>query len=301
MSVQSLNKQFGIAGQLEFVEGPGGLVQARIANNLGKALVSTYAGQVLHFKPRAEEEDLLFVSKSAYFADGKAIKGGAPVCWPWFGPDPEGKGRPAHGFVRNRQWRVTGSAALDDGTTQIELGLDADAGTREIWPHDFQLRIRITVGSELQIELVTTNLGEQPFQLTQALHTYFRIGDIKTTRVLGLQGLEYVDKVDGGARKTQQGQVLIDGEVDRIYQGVEGELEIEDAGFDRHIRIFSSGSRSAVVWNPWAEIAAGMADLGNDDYRRMLCVETTNAGEDVVSVTPGESFTLGVRYSVESA
>ena len=299
MNIENLNASFAIAGQLEFIEGRGGLSLARIANSTAEALISVYAGQVLHYRPAGEEEDLLFVSDTAYFADGKAIKGGVPVCWPWFGADPEGKGRPAHGFVRNRQWEVIATESLRDGATMIVLGVDSSEGTRLVWDNEFELRIEITVGSTLRIDLKTTNKGTQSFDLTQALHTYFNIGDIQRTQVLGLEGGHYIDKVNGGAEKVQAGGVKIEGEVDRIYKEVSGDLIIVDATLKRRIRIRSQGSNSAVVWNPWMEIAHSMADLGDEDYRRMLCVETTNAADDVVHLAPGGTWCLGVEYAVE--
>jgi glucose-6-phosphate 1-epimerase len=298
MDIQTLNNKFAIADQLEFVQGAGGLILAKISNAQAEALVSTYAGQVLNFKPTGMDDDLLFMSEQAYFEDGKAIKGGIPVCWPWFGPDPKGLGRPSHGFVRNRQWSVMGTHALDGGTTQIILGLDADEETHSVWPNAFELRVEITIGTRLRVALKTTNKGGESFDLTQALHTYFLVGDIGRVQVLGLDGRRYFDKVDGGKEKVQTGVLMVESEVDRIYQEISGDLAIDDAQLERRIQISSEGSNTAVVWNPWADIATNMADLGDKDYRRMLCVETANAGDDVVTVAPGETYTLSVGYGL---
>lgn len=299
MNIEQLNTDFAIADHLDFIEGEGGLIQARIRNDLGEAVVSTYAGQVLSYRPAGEEQDLLFVSDTAYYQEGKAIKGGVPVCWPWFGPDPEGKGRPAHGFVRNRQWRVMGSNTLDDGATRLVLGLDSDYHTLGTWPHPFELRIEIIVGATLDVGLITLNEGKEAVAVTQALHTYFQVGDAGRCRVLGLEGTDYIDKMDGGKQKHQDGPVTIGGEVDRIYTGVENDLLLDDPAWGRRIRIQSGGSRSAVVWNPWADTAKAMADLGDDDYQRMLCVETANAGPDVVDIPAGGDYRLQVRYGIE--
>jgi glucose-6-phosphate 1-epimerase len=299
MNLESLNSNFAIDGQLEFVEGQGGLILVKIRNALGEALVSTYAGQVLNYRPTGEEEDLLFLSGRAYFEDGKAIKGGVPVCWPWFGPDPQGLGRPAHGFVRNRQWDVIATEQLQDGSTRLVLGLESNDETRAIWANEFQLRIAIRVGASLKIELMTSNQGESAFELTQALHTYFNVGDIQRVQVLGLEGRQYIDKTDAGTEKSQSGPVVIEGEVDRIYKAVAGDLIIDDRQLGRRIRIGSGGSNSAVVWNPWVEIAAQMGDLADEDYRRLLCVETTNAADDLVSVNPGDTYSLVAEYRIE--
>ena len=299
MDTRTLNSQFGIAGQLQFFEGQGGLIFVKISNPQADALVSTYAGQVLRFKPADVADEVLFMSGQAYFEVGKAIRGGIPVCWPWFGPDPQGQGRPSHGFVRNCQWSVIGTRALDGGATQIVLGVDADAETLAIWPRPFELRVEITVGAVLKVALRTTNKGEESFDLTQALHSYFLVSNIEHAQVLGLQGRRYVDKADDGAVRIQSGAVVVEGEVDRIYQEISGELIVDDAELERRIHIASEGSNSAVVWNPWVDTARNMADLGDQDYQRMLCMETSNAGDDVVSVAPSETYTLSVAYRVQ--
>ncbi|CAA7625280.1 D-hexose-6-phosphate mutarotase [Magnetospirillum sp. UT-4] len=297
MDIQDLAQRFGITDRIRFVAGKGGLILAELDAAGGSAVVSTYAGQVLSFRPDGAE-DLMFLSDTAYYAPGKAIKGGVPVCWPWFGPDPEGKGRPGHGFVRNRQWEVRGTEALADGRLRLILGLSDSDDTRTIWPHAFDLRIEITVGAALEMVLATRNLGPSPFALSQGLHTYFRVGDIARTRVLGLEDCAYIDKMDGGAEKRQQGAVTITGETDRIYTGVAGPLEIDDAALARRIRIVPAGSASAVVWNPWDATARSMADLGDDDYLRLICVETTNAADDTVTVAPGAEHRLSATYTL---
>lgn len=292
--------QYEIEDQLQFVEIEHGFTYIEINNARAHATISTYSGQVLSYLPKDQQSDLLFVSDKACYEDGKAIKGGIPVCWPWFGPDPDGQGRPSHGFVRNRQWQVSGSESLADGSTKVVMSLVDSDVTRKLWPHPFKLVIEITVGDSLKVELVTHNSGDQPVTISQALHTYFRVGDIGKVRVLGLEALDYIDKIDNATRKIQSGPLAIDGEVDRIYTGVAGELVIDDASLGRRIRIRSAGSSTAVVWNPWAEKATAMADLGDDDYRRMVCVETANAGPETVAIAPGSVYRLQADYSIES-
>jgi glucose-6-phosphate 1-epimerase len=299
MNIDQLNAEFGIAGQLRFINGKGDLAMIAIDNDQASALISVYAGQLLSYRPAGEPYDLMFLSDKAYYQPGKAIKGGVPVCWPWFGADPEGLGRPAHGFVRNRPWQVLNTEACADGATRVTLGLSDDADTRSLWPQAFDLSLTITVGTSLSLELATRNKGLHPFVISQALHTYFAVGDIGQTRVLGLADTNYLDKVDGGTIKTQSGAVTIDAEVDRIYTDVAPALVIEDDALERRIHIDFSGSETAVVWNPWAKIAAEMADLDDDDYRRFLCVETVNAADDVITVPDGEECRLVARYRVE--
>ena len=290
--------RYEIDGELQFIEIEHGFVYAEINNARAHATVSTYSGQLLSYRPKDRQEDLLFVSDKAYYEAGKAIKGGIPVCWPWFGPDPENRGRPAHGFVRNRQWQVSGSESLADGSTKIILSITDSEATRALWPHPFRLDIEITVGDTLRVELVTHNTGDDSITISQALHSYFRVGDITSVSVLGLDGINYIDKANDSARKTQAGPLTISSEVDRIYTDTSGDLTIDDASLERKISIASSGCSTAVVWNPWVEIAASMADLGDDDYLQMLCVETANAGPETVTITAGDCYRLSAEYSI---
>lgn len=290
--------QYEIDGELQFIEIEHGFVYAEINNARAHATVSTYSGQLLSYRPKDQQEDLLFVSDKAYYQQGKAIKGGIPVCWPWFGPDPENRGRPAHGFVRNRQWQVSGSESLADGSTKIILSITDNEATRALWPHPFRLDIEITVGDTLRVELVTHNTGKHSITISQALHSYFRVGDITRASVLGLDGINYLDKASDSARKTQSGPLTISSEVDRIYTDTSGELSIDDAALERKITITSSGCSTTVVWNPWVEIAASMADLDDDDYLQMLCVETANAGPETVTIAAGDCYRLTAEYSI---
>ncbi|MDQ5769857.1 D-hexose-6-phosphate mutarotase [Thiothrix subterranea] len=281
------------------VAGNGGLPMINVSNDHADAVISVYAGQILSFTPKGAA-DVLFVSDKAYYAEGKAIKGGVPICWPWFGADPEGKGRPAHGFMRNRMWSEWETRDNADGSTTVILGVESSPETLAIWPHAFRLAMEITVGKTLQLALVTRNTGDAAFTITQAMHTYFAVGDIAQTIVTGLEGTQYLDKAaDGnGATKQQDGSISINSEVDRVYLGVPAELAIVDGALNRTIRITSSGNKTAVVWNPWAKIAAGMADLQDDDYTRFVCVETTNAADNVVEVVAGGEFRLTAEYGV---
>lgn len=298
MNIAQLNDRYSIAGQVTIEAGKGDFPYVWVTNEHAKALISLYGGQVLSFQPQGTS-DLMFVSENAYFQAGKAIKGGTPICWPWFGPDPAGKGRPNHGFVRNRLWQMVNTETLSNGATKVTLACNDTEDTQELWPYEFQLVLEVVVGEALELALITRNQSDRPFNLTQALHTYFSISDITQTRVLGLEGTTYIDKVDDGNAKPQSGAIAITEEVDRIYQGVSDRLMIEDGGA-RRIVIHSEGSQTAVVWNPWIEAAAKSGDLKDDDYTRFVCVETANAADDVISVPAGGVHRLAVTYTVES-
>jgi len=286
MNIEQLNADYGIANKVKFVEGEGGFPLVEVSNEYAQAKISVYAGQV-------------FLSSKAYYQSGKAIKGGTPICWPWFGPDPEAKGRASHGFMRNRMWQMRAASSTPDGATKITLGLVDTPETREIWDYSFDFAIAITVGKVLTVELITQNTGEQAFSITQALHTYFKIGDLNQVAVLGLNGQEYIDKVDGGQQKTQTGDVTFDGECDRIYLDVPSELVIDDRSLNRKIKVTATNSKTAIVWNPGAEISAKMADLGDQDYKSFVCVETANAANEIIEVGAGQQYVMTAEYALE--
>jgi len=300
MDIAELNDRFGIGNQLAFVSGPGELIQAVVDSPKAQATISTYAGQVLSFQPASAQEDLLFVSEKAYRQAGKAIKGGIPICWPWFGSDPNGKGGPGHGMARASQWQVTGSQQLDNGDIELRLGFAIEPGDYEYWSAPLSLELVVTVGEALSLAMLTTNNSDSAVQLTQGFHTYFAVGDIANVAVDGLDGVNYIDKLNDSAEVTQSGSVSITGEADRIYHGKIGELTIDDSSLARRIHIQQEGSASAVLWNPWGDTAKAMADLDDQDYQRFICVETVNAGPDVVPVPAGGQTRLAVSYRIES-
>lgn len=299
-----LSRDFGIDQQLEFVKGIGGdkagFPFIHIHNKYAKAVISIYAGQVLSYTPHWLENDVFFVSDEAFYQTGKAIKGGIPICWPWFGDDPEDLSRAAHGFVRDRMWSVLETTSTASGETKVVLGLEDSEETRSIWSYAFALTLTITVGETLQLELKTQNKGDQSFSITQALHTYFSVGDISSSSILGLDGVVYLDKTaDLLPCLKQTGDVIINEEVDRVYMNAPVETLVVDDVLKRKIKISSKGSKSTVVWNPWREKSAQMADLQADDYLKFVCVETTNAAPDVVDIFPGESFSLTMNLETK--
>lgn len=297
-SIETLNARFAVAGHLRFEEGPGGLLVARIANAHAEATISLSGGHVMTWAPRGEAP-VLWLSGYASFAPGKSIRGGVPVCWPWFGPHEREPGFPGHGFARTVPWTVEGAEALADGSTRLILALALSDATRVQWPHASRVTNAVTVGRDLGISLVTRNLGAEPFVLGEALHTYFAVSDVRQAPILGLEGCRYLDKVAGGEVRTQAGPIVIGSEVDRVYLGTTADCTIDDTGLGRRIRIAKEGSRSTVVWNPWEAKATKMGDFGPEGYLGMVCVESGNALEDVVTVPAGGEHALRVRYSVE--
>jgi glucose-6-phosphate 1-epimerase len=294
-----LNDQFAIGAHIRFVDGPGDLPQAEIRNGSATATVALQGAHVVTYQPR-DQEPVLFVSREAIYRAGKAIRGGIPVCWPWFAKHPTDPTKPMHGFARTSMWQVLGTAVVEDDT-QLRLGLSDSATTWEIWPHAFALELVVTVGARLDVELIARNTGEEPFSCGGALHTYVRVGDVGRVAVHGLDGGAYVDKLDSDAQKIQAGPVTVASEVDRIYLDTVADCLIEDPSLRRSIRVAKSGSRTTVVWNPWAEKARAMGDFDPAEYLEMLCVETTNANTagDEIAVPPGGEHRL--RATIEVA
>lgn len=297
-NIDTLNEQFGIAEHLQFTVEEGGFIVANINNQYAKARISSYAGQVLSYQPHNQTQDLVFISDKANYQSGKAIRGGVPICWPWFGDDKSGLGRPSHGFMRNQQWQILASKKDGDGTITLILGFDSTENTKSIWPHDFELRLEIVVGQKLELKLKTRNTGQTAFTITQALHTYFNISDIEKIIVTGLDGKNYLDKLVGFAESTQSGDVLVSQEIDRVFQSVKNDVHLIDSGFNRTITISETGSETTVIWNPWSTAISNIADLDSEHYRHFLCVETANAAKDSIEIPAGKTHSMAVAYTI---
>ncbi len=299
MTLTDLNTRFGLSQQLKFVEGPGGLIFAEIDNALGTAYLCLQGAHITTFRPKDQAEPVIWLSDYAKFASGKSIRGGAPVCWPWFGAHATESGFPGHGYARTVMWEVTQSAALASGETEITLALVENEQSRAQWPHPCRVELNVVVGRSLKVGLITTNLGDTDLGIGEALHTNFQNGDIAENKVLGLEGCEYVDKVGPVTRREQAGPITFSGEVDRVYVNSESTCVIEDRRLQRRILIAKTGARSTVVWTPWTEKADKMGDFGPDGWRRMVCVESGNALDNVVVVPAGQSHTMSVEYSAQ--
>ena len=300
INIQQLNSEFGITNYIEFINGKGGLPCIQVNNDKACALISIYAGQVLSYKPKSETEDFMFISDNAYFTEGKATKGGVPICWPWFGAAPE-QGqikRPDHGFVRTSFWSVAAAKMLVNGDTKIILEFEDTEKTREIWPYSFYLALEITISDSLNIELLTRNTGKQPFFITEALHTYFNVGDATRVEVLGLEHTEYLDKKADFVKVCQVGAITLTEETDHIHTDIKHALMLDDPAFKRKIKISSSGNKNVVVWNPWVKGSAAMKDLDKDDYKHFICLEIANAASDIVEILPNSEYRIATNYSV---
>ena len=304
LSPAALDARWGRKDAVCFEERFDGTV-AVLAARGARASVSLHGAQVLSYMPEGHEE-VLWLSSAARIVSGKAIRGGIPVCWPWFGPHPSDASKPAHGFVRTRPWRVTGSAA-HAGRARIVLAFDTQDLTQEpdqgLSPFRAVAELEITLDDKLTLSLTTENRDKRPFTLTQALHSYFLVGDIGVIRISGLETRPYIDKLAGRMLAGETLPVAIGVEIDRIYVESPDTVTIEDAALQRRIVVAKQGSLSTVLWNPWIAKSARLGDItdadGADGYKRMVCVETANAGTDAVTLAPGARHRIVTQISVE--
>jgi D-hexose-6-phosphate mutarotase len=290
-SLEALRK-FEIPDLVRIEPGGGGLWRIAVTSKLAEAQIYLQGAHVTHYRP-AGQSALLFTSEQSKFAPGKAIRGGVPVIFPWFGANEANKDLPMHGFARTSEWEIEAVERWPDDTVEVLLRLVADDATRAVWPFDFVLRHRIVVGRQLEMALEVENWSGGPFDFEEALHTYLAVRDVRQTRVAGLAGIEYLDKVDHFTRKTQGDEpITITGETDRVYLNTDGTCIVEDPVGDRRLRVGKEGSATTVVWNPWIEKAKAMADFGDEEWPRMICVETANAAENRVTLGAGEAHTM---------
>lgn len=294
-----LANQFNIPNALRFEDTPGGLVRAVISTPAAEADVYLQGAHVTHWTPRGQRP-VLFVSPKSLFTPGKAIRGGVPVIFPWFGPRGDGKPGPAHGFARSIEWAIEAARLSNDGKVEITLALAPNDATRGFGYAAFHLRFRVTVGAELEMELETRNDANEPLAYEEALHTYFAIADISRTSVSGLEGTNYIDKTDGFKRKKLGNEpIRIAKETDEVHLSTKATCVVHDRVWNRRIIVEKSGSDSTVVWNPWIDKTKGMSDMAPDDWKEMICVETANAADNAVHLSPGASHKLTASIRVE--
>jgi glucose-6-phosphate 1-epimerase len=299
--IDNLNDEFSLQhdeNYLHFENGDGNIPVLNIKNRHARARLSLQGAHLFSWIPEGEEE-VIWLSDNAEFAEGKSLRGGIPVCWPWFGAHQTNTDYPAHGFARTSPWQVICTEDLDDERTRITLINNPLPENRHMWPPLTSLQLQVTIGRKLEMELITHNDSKEPITIGQALHTYFRVGDISSVALFGLDNTWYLDKLDDYKRKLQLGTVTIESEIDRIYLDTIAECVIEDRSLDRNIIINKCGSHSTVVWNPWHDSSIRMGDMGEDGYRKMLCVESSNAADDVVTIRPGKSHHLWVQFEVQ--
>lgn len=303
MKPEYLNEHFGIPGILTFDTGPHGLARAVISSPACKAELYLHGSHLTAWQP-AGEEPVLFLSEASPFQEGKAIRGGVPIIFPWFGArtansTSQRTDGPSHGFARISQWQFS-FAAVSGDDLHLALTLEPNEASRSLGYDHFKLAFELILGKELRMRLTVANLGTSPLHFEEALHTYFTVGDVSRISLEGLAGAEFIDKTDNFARKIQQERVLtIAGETDRLYLNTQAAVMLHDPELDRRIGVAKTNSKSTVVWNPWEDLSRKMADMTVENWKRMTCIETVNASENSVTLAAGEAHTMEARISVQ--
>ena len=287
----------GTEGAVCLLRSPNGLHDLRLRTPAASATIRLQGAQLLEYASAACRQPLLWVSEAAIHRPGHALRGGIPLCWPWFGAGRGAASAVQHGYARTAQWALC--AAQRDGD---EVALTLRMRQPEGLPFPLlpaEATLRIEVGARLSLELRTRNQGTQAIVITEALHTYLLVGDVRQVRLAGLDGASFVDKLDGMRQGVQRGEVRCDRAIDRMFLSTTSECLLDDPVLSRRILLRKSGSRSTVVWNPWLEGAGRMADMRGAGWQRMLCVEAGNVDRDRIVVEPDAEHVLRASYEVE--
>ncbi len=297
-----MNERFAIPGVTQIVAGNGGLPKIRVTASAACADIYLHGAQVTSWQPSGADE-ALFLSRQSRWEEGRAIRGGIPICFPWFRGKADNPQAPAHGFVRTRTWQLDAVAEEADAVI-ITLSTVSDEASRRWWPHSFRLEHRITVGASLKLELVVSNTGSvedaEPMRFEEALHTYFAVGEAASVRVSGLDGVVLLDNMDANRQKVQDGDVTLRRQTDSAYLNTAQTVELIDPALRRRISTRKENSLTTVVWNPWKEGAATMADLGDTEWQQMACVEASNIMDYAISLAPGNQHTMTATLSLTS-
>jgi glucose-6-phosphate 1-epimerase len=286
--LDSLNREFGIDSALTFSRHPAGLIQGQVKTPQCSGSFFLLGAHLASFQPTYQDHPVIFMSQSAVYEVGKAIRGGVPICFPWFGPHPQDSSAPAHGLVRTQLWTVAATRKTDE---QIEVDLRLDLA-------NFRLLYRIAFGQQLNLSINISNVSFQVQRCELALHSYFQISQLSQVQIHGLETIPYFDKVSGCSEPPSGHPILFSHETDRIYSGAAGPIVLSDLGWQRKIRLLAENSRSTIVWNPGTEKSKRLADFGDLEYLKMCCIETANVGQNAMQLASGESATVGVEISV---
>lgn len=299
-SLEALRK-WEIPGAVELRIAPGGSPRLDISTRLATAQIYLRGGHLTLWQPTGFSP-VIFLSERSHFAAGKPIRGGVPICFPWFGPHSSKVQLPMHGFARTSpEWELESTERWPDDRVAVVLRLVVSEATTALWPHDFVCRFRLIVGRTLEMALEVENWSSEPFTYEEALHTYLAVRDVQQTRITGLLGTEYLDKTNNFQRKREAAEHLVlTGETDRVYLNTTAPCAVHDDAGARTIRVSKEGSATTVVWNPWETKSATIADLAPDEWPRFVCIETANAAENAITLAPGATHTLRATIAVEN-
>ncbi|MEL7589492.1 MAG: D-hexose-6-phosphate mutarotase [Prolixibacteraceae bacterium] len=288
IDIDELDDKYSIEGELGFAQLENELVFATISNKYADADICLYGAHVTSFRPHNTME-MLWVSPLSNFQEGSPIRGGIPVCFPWFGMHKSDPEKPQHGFGRLMYWDVLQTSSLPGGETMIRLQLHSNEETKAFWPHDFCAEMAVIVGRNLTVTLKVTNTSSRPLEYSCAFHSYFTVSSVENIAVEGLQHTRYYDQLQADDFTQETPQLVILKAETRHYYDTEVPVVIDDPFFRRRIKVAKSGSKVTTVWNPGEESCAKIPDLPDDAYHAFLCVETVNAFNNAVSLAPEET------------
>ena len=286
-------KIIGIPGIAWLEEGPGGLALIRIHNEFADCDIFLHGAHVSGFRPLSED-DVLWMSPHCVYEKGRPLRGGIPICFPWFGFFAGFPNHPQHGFARTRVWEIESIGQLSDGRTQVVLTLEDDAETRALWPYRFKLEMKVTVGAALECSFTIENTGSQPFGCEEALHSYFAVSDPRKCEIPSLDGIPYIDRLRSDKRCVQEGSVRFASETVNVYTQAPPVCELLDAGFRKKVTIHQQGLDSVVVWNPWDETARKNPEI-LETWDQYVCVESANCLDTRLLLLPGNSHRSVIR------
>ena len=289
-AVEELDRRFGIQGVARICQGHGGLPRIQITTPQVEGEMYLHGAQVTCWKP-AGNDDVLFLSTKSRWQEGYAIRGGIPICFPWFRAKADDPKAPAHGFVRTKSWQLESMVEEQTGVV-VSMSTASDEQTRRWWPAEFRLVLNVKFSSKLTLDLVCTNTGKTDLHFEEALHTYNRVSDVANVGLQGLDAVQFLDNTDSNRAKVQHGDMTIASPTDNAFLGTQNDVDLIDPKFRRHIRLKKVNSLSTVVWSPWREGAARLGDLGDGDWTQFLCVEASNILTASVTLSPGEKHKM---------
>ena len=299
--MQLAKNKVGVSAGITQYQDEHGLQFLSVENSHANATIALQGAHVMHWQPKSATQPVLWLSSNARYTEGRSIRGGIPICWPWFGAHPTDSSYCPHGFARVIPWKVLQTSILTNGATRLLLEMSHTDVTKKQLSYDYRFVLAITIGQTLRLEMMTTNLASHPFMIGEAFHTYFNISDVDNIEITGLENLMFSDKVAGYQRNVQHGPIQFDGEFDRVYLNSRRDCVIHDAGYERKIRVTKSCSHTTVIWTPWGEKASQMGDMGaENEWRKMICLESANAMENSVTIYPNETHTMVTEYSLEA-
>lgn len=298
IDIDELEDKYSIEGEVGFGELENDLIFLTVSNKYADVDICLYGAHVTSFRPYNSME-VLWMSPESNFEIGKAIRGGIPVCFPWFGPHKTDSEMPQHGFARLMYWDVIATATLPSGETKVSLQLCSSEETKAYWPHDFCAQVTVVVGSTLTVTLTVTNTSDVPFEYTCALHSYFSLSAIENLSIYGLQGTTYYNQITGENEVQDESSLQIQEPLTRHYLDTEAPVVIEDSIFHRYIKVDKSGSKVTTVWNPGEETCAKIGDLPDDAWETFVCVEATNAFNYPICLAPGETYETSAMIGIE--